>query len=96
LHLQGIPGSREALDQMLRLQLIDREEIWLMLDRSDYWGRKGTRVLTHLLQERTKESAPTQSEMEDLFRRIVRKHRLPVPRQQYPITLTERTIHTDF
>jgi very-short-patch-repair endonuclease len=92
----GHPRLEKALDQMLRTRLIDREEMWLMLDSPDNWARRGTRALAQLLQLRTKERAPTQSEMEDLFRRVVRKHRLPSPQQQYPVALTEGTIHLDF
>jgi very-short-patch-repair endonuclease len=34
--------------------------------------------------------------MEDLFKRIVRKHRLPMPSPQYAVKLSEGSIHLDF
>jgi very-short-patch-repair endonuclease len=86
----------KALDQMLREGRVELSRIWLLLDRPEMCGRKGTKALRRLLEQRTAERAPTQSEMEDLFKRIVRKYRLPVPEQQYPFALNDSTIHLDF
>jgi very-short-patch-repair endonuclease len=90
------PSTERALDQILREGRVSLEELWTWIECPDRWGRRGTRRLRDLLETRTTDRAPTHSEMEDLLKRIVRRHRLPTPRQQWPIALAARTIHADF
>jgi very-short-patch-repair endonuclease len=90
------PRLEKALDQLIREGRVRLPEILAALDRPEAQGRRGIKALRQLVATRTTEHSPSQSEMEDLFKRVVRKHRLPSPKQQYPIKLVDRIIHADF
>jgi very-short-patch-repair endonuclease len=85
-----------ALDHAVRRGQVQLEEMLSLVDDPAMCGRKGIRVLTGLIDDRTMGRAPTDSELEDLFLRIVRKHRLPLPRGQWPIHLNGYQVHADF
>jgi very-short-patch-repair endonuclease len=92
----GHPRLEKGLDQCLRDRLAHVEEIWLLLDHPSSFGRRGTRRLRDLLVERSPETAPTQSEMEDLFMRTIRWGRFDEPTSQFAVALSFGTIHIDF
>jgi very-short-patch-repair endonuclease len=85
-----------ALDRCVRLRKIDPQKMLMELDDPDMAGRRGCRVLAGLLGERSVATAPTHSEMEDLFMRIVRRYRLPCPIGQLPIRIQTYVVHADF
>jgi very-short-patch-repair endonuclease len=85
-----------ALDQCLREGLSSLDQLWLILDRPDSFGRRGVRLLRTLLAQRTMDLAASDSDMEDLFMRTVRWGRLSQPHLQFPIQLPSRRIHADF
>jgi hypothetical protein len=59
-------------------------------------GRRGIAILRTLLLDRHPGTAPTQSDLEDLFRSIVEEFGLPRPESQYPVELDGGTYRVDF
>jgi very-short-patch-repair endonuclease len=86
----------QALDEAIRKKQVLPEDMWLMLDRPNMHGRRGRPALAQLLQARSRQGAPTDSEMEDMFMRIVRRYDLPDPCRQYRFRLNESDIRMDF
>jgi very-short-patch-repair endonuclease len=92
----GHRQTERALDKCLRDGLTSLDQMWLAIDRSEAVGRRGVRLLRNLLEQRTPDLAASDSDMEDLFLRIVRWGRLPQPYLQFPIELPSLLIHADF
>jgi very-short-patch-repair endonuclease len=92
----GHPRFESAFDQCLRQRLVSIDQMWLMIDRPSSFRRRGVRRLRNVLTQRDPQSAPTQSEMEDLFIRMVRSSDIPEPIPQFPVELRNETIHIDF
>ncbi len=55
-------------------------------------GRPGTRLMRALLEERCAKYAPTESELEDAFVRLVADHGLPEPQRQVCLGSNEKQI----
>jgi hypothetical protein len=92
----GHPLLEKALDQVLREGLDGTDRLWLILDRPELFGHRGTRRLRDLLVERSPLAAPTHSEMEDLFMRVVRWGRFEEPVNQFEVRLSFGPVHVDF
>jgi hypothetical protein len=74
-----------ALDRALRRELTSLGELRDLLDAVGKRGRAGVGTLRALVDGRDPRSAPTESEMETLLRRVLRRHGLPEPVPQYVI-----------
>jgi very-short-patch-repair endonuclease len=92
----GNPRLEKGLDQVLRERLASPDRLWLLIDDPNLFGRRGTKRLRDLMVERSPETAPTHSEMEDLFMRIVRWGRFDEPVPQCEVPLSFGSIHVDF
>jgi very-short-patch-repair endonuclease len=90
------PSLEKALDEMLRRRIVELSDVWSLVELPEMWRRKGTRRMIDLLHVRSHDHVPTDSALEDMFRKIVRKHRLPIPVQQHPVTISSGMIHLDF
>jgi very-short-patch-repair endonuclease len=98
IDLAGIGDSRteSVLDASLLREPAQLGQIWLLLEKEWMRGRRGIRILRDLLIPRTKGQAPTHSDLELMFKRIVGRFGLPRPVTQHPIDLPTGTIHVDF
>jgi very-short-patch-repair endonuclease len=87
LDLAGSAPSvvEHALEDTLNRDLTTIGRLYRLLERAGGRGCPGTAVLRDLLDTRDNGQAPTQSEMEDAFIAMVRRHRLPEPVRQYPL-----------
>jgi very-short-patch-repair endonuclease len=85
-----------SLDEALRRGLTTLGEIWLLYEEEWIRGRRGVAILRDLLVERTPGEAPTQSDLEDLLRDVVRDFQLPHPVPQFEVHLGSVAIHVDF
>lgn len=98
LDLAGMkhPRAERALDDLLFKKLTTMGQMWTLYE--DEWtrGRRGIAILRASLIERTGSKAPTQTDLEDLYRGIVRRFSLPKPENQYPFDLLGRNIRMDF
>jgi predicted transcriptional regulator of viral defense system len=74
-----------CLDTALRTKLVTLEEIDQLLRRVARRGRTGVATIRPLVQERLRWQSVTDSTLEDRFRAIVHKARLPVPVSQYDL-----------
>ena len=92
----GHPRTEKALDQCLRENKTTLEQLWLLVDSPTAYGRRGVGRIRDLIAQRSPNHAPTHSELEDLFLRIVRWGRFAESTRQYPFELAHTTIHTDF
>ncbi|MGH2729798.1 MAG: endonuclease domain-containing protein [Actinomycetota bacterium] len=91
------PRTERALDDALLKKLTTMARMWLYHDQEWTRGRRGIAILRNLLRDRTPGRAPTQSDLELMFRRIVKRYSLPLPEQQHPILLRNgELIHPDF
>ena len=68
-------------DALVRKQVTLASVAKVLLDLAGR-GRPGTRLVRRLLDERTEDYVPTESQLEDLFVRFLTEHDLPVPRRQ--------------
>ncbi|MGH2682305.1 MAG: hypothetical protein ACRDIX_03620, partial [Actinomycetota bacterium] len=98
LDLAGMkhPRAERALDDLLFKKLTTLGQMWTLYE--DEWtrGRRGIAILRGSLIERTGSKAPTQTDLEDLYRGIVKRFSLPKPENQYPFDLLGRDIRMDF
>jgi hypothetical protein len=91
------PRTERALDDALLKKLTTMAQMWLFEEQEWTRGRRGIAILRDMLRQRTPDKAPTHSDLELMFRRIVRRYALPRPEQQYPVLLrTGDLIHPDF
>lgn len=90
------PRTEVSLDHAIRRKLTSLGELWLLYEEDWTRGRRGIAILRTLLIDRTPGEAPTQSDLELLFRRIVRRANLPQPQQQYLVNLPSGPFHIDF
>jgi very-short-patch-repair endonuclease len=88
LDLGAVCGSavvEMALDRALRRKLTTFAEMQELLAAVGKRGRAGVGVLRKILDARDPDQAPTESEMETMLRRVLRRHGLPDPVPQYVI-----------
>lgn len=76
-----------ALDSALRKGLSSMDQILETFERLARRGRNGTAAFRRLLAERSPETAPSDSELERAFLRLVRAGELPRPRAQHHVRL---------
>lgn len=82
------PGLVEpAMEDALFRGLVSESALRRLLDRVGSPGRNGTAVLRELVDGREPGQAPTESPLEDALVRLFRRHGLPEPVRQYPVTL---------
>ena len=86
----------KALDESRRRGQAALSDYWELLERPESFGRRGRRVLGKLVEARTGSTVPTDTELEEMFMRIVRRYRLPIPRSQFPVRLSSGAIRLDF
>lgn len=84
-----------ALDQALRLQMVDIGDMWLYHEQEWMRGRRGVRILGNLLVDRTPGKAPADSDLENELHDLLVSAGFPPPLHQYPVPIAERTIHID-
>jgi very-short-patch-repair endonuclease len=89
------PLTESALDHSIGKGLTEIGELWLYLEQEWMRGRRGVRIMRDLLIPRTLGQAPTQSEMEIMFLKIVRNAGLPEPVTQHPVQLDNWEAHID-
>jgi very-short-patch-repair endonuclease len=90
------PRTERALDHALLHDLTSVGQLWLMYEEAWTRGRRGVEILRQLLVQRTSDTAPTHSQLEIMFLRIVRDRHLLQPRTQYPVELDVGPVHLDF
>jgi very-short-patch-repair endonuclease len=91
----GHPRVEKSLDEALRRRMTTLGDLWAMVDDTRRRGRSGVRRLKTLLVERTPEFALTDSDLEVLALRLLRKAGLPEPRCQFSINLPSGPIRID-
>lgn len=98
LDLAGMkhPRAERALDDLLFKKLTSLGQMWMLYEEEWTRGRRGIAILRASLIERTGCEAPTQTDLEDLYRDIVRRYSLPRPENQYPFDLFGEGIRMDF
>jgi very-short-patch-repair endonuclease len=74
-----------ALEDALMRRLVTLQLLNSTLERLGGPGRRGAAVLRALVEERDPATAPTQSMLEDLLFRVVRRGGLPAPVRQYEV-----------
>ena len=74
-----------ALEDALMRRLVTLQLLHNTLERLGGSGRRGAGVLRALVEERDPATAPTQSMLEDLLFRVVRRGGLPAPVRQYEV-----------
>ena len=79
------PVVESALEDALMRRLVTFQLLSNTLERLGGPGRNGAGVLRALVQERDPAKAPTQSMLEDLLFRVVRRAGLPAPVRQYGV-----------
>ena len=89
--------SEAALDQLRRQKDVELGDLWDLLEKEWPRGRRGIRRYRELVLERTPGTAPTQSELENMFRAFVREYKLPMPINQWRVVLPFMgPVHFDF
>jgi hypothetical protein len=99
LHMAGrrARGADRLMDHCLRSGAANLLDFWALLDRRWTRGQRGIRWYRDALSHRTAASAPTHSDLEDMFLKLVRDFDLPQPLGQWPMVLpTLGLIHFDF
>ena len=81
-----------ALDCALRRGSTSLRRLGMELARCSGRGQRGRKALKAMLHERSPDYAPTHSMLESRFRRLLKRHRLPLPAQQYIV----RRLHGGF
>ncbi|HEX2272566.1 MAG TPA: type IV toxin-antitoxin system AbiEi family antitoxin domain-containing protein [Acidimicrobiales bacterium] len=76
-----------AMEDALFRSLVSLSSLRRTLDRVGAHGRGGTAVLRDLVDQRARGTAPTESPLEDALVALLRKHRLPEPVRQHPVTV---------
>jgi len=79
------PVVESALEDALMRRLVTFALLTGTLERLGGPGRNGAGVLRALVEERDPATAPTQSMLEDLLFRVVRRGGLPAPVRQYEV-----------
>jgi predicted transcriptional regulator of viral defense system len=81
----GLGAVAQVLDSALRRDLVTLEGVSSAVEDLARPGRSGIRAARLLVEERKRWLATTESELEDLFVRIVRRAGLPQPLEQFEI-----------
>lgn len=89
------PRTEPTLDQCLREHPQDLRLLWNLLESPAYWGRRGIRILGDYVRARTPGVAPTDSDLEVMMLRILRRRKLPRPVGQYEVLLPFSPVHLD-
>jgi very-short-patch-repair endonuclease len=84
-----------VLDAVLRREMTDVGQLWLLLEQEWMHGRRGVAILRDLLIPRTRGRAPTDSSMELDLRHLIDDARLPAPVHQYPFIIPMGRIRMD-
>lgn len=84
-----------ALDEALRRRLTTVPEIWLLIEAHWMKGRRGVKLLRDLLVPRTQGLAPTDSDLQVILTKIVRRANLPIPVREHPVALSWGVAHLD-
>ena len=79
------PVVESALEDALMRRLVTFALLTATLERLGGPGRNGAGVLRALVEERDPATAPTQSMLEDLLFRVLRRGGLPAPLRQYEV-----------
>ena len=74
-----------ALEDALMRRLVTFQLLTNTLERLGGSGRRGAAILRALVEERDPATAPTQSMLEDLLFRVVKRGGLPAPVRQYEV-----------
>ena len=74
-----------CLDSGLRQRLFTLDEVCRFVNRVAKRGRRGVGVIRPLLEARLEWQGLTESDLEDLFRRVVASSRVLMPRPQYTL-----------
>ena len=74
-----------CLEQALYLRLVRLSEMQSRIVQLGRRGRKGVGALQDLVELRDPVDAPTESDMETLLVRVLRRARMPIPRRQYEV-----------
>jgi very-short-patch-repair endonuclease len=90
----GHPKTDWVLDAGLR-NGTPLSEYALLLDDPQMWGKRGIARLGRKLEQRDPSLAPTDSDMEDLALRHLRRAGLELPRTQWPETISSGPIRID-
>jgi very-short-patch-repair endonuclease len=98
LDLAGIkhPRREGSLDRALRDGATTIAEISRLYEQEWTRGRRGIAILRNMLIERTPGDACSDSQLEMLLARLIRREALPEPVRQFPVELSSRTVHLDF
>ena len=73
------------LDTGLRLEVVTFDELAVVLAFGARHRIPGTKLLRKLLEVRGEEEAMTESELESLFVRLLRRYGLPIPQRQVTV-----------
>jgi very-short-patch-repair endonuclease len=76
-----------AVEDALLRGLVTLPSLRRALERVGAHGRGGTAVLRDLVAQRARETAPTESPLEDALVALLRRHRLPEPVRQHPVAV---------
>lgn len=89
------PRFEHALDQCIRRRRDMLGQLTLMLE--DAWAarRRGVKVLHDAIAERLPGGAPSQVDLADTLRRLIRTSPLPLPEPEHPVRLPTGVIHVD-
>jgi hypothetical protein len=74
-----------CLEEALHQRLLDPADLRIRLSSCGSRGRRGAGTLRQLLDMRGPDCAPTESDLETLLLRVLRKARLPAPQRQYEV-----------
>jgi very-short-patch-repair endonuclease len=90
LHLAAVAPQlvEGALDDALVRRLVTLGALERLLERAGR-GRAGTTLLRQLVRVRRAGQRPTESELEDDFVDLLRRHQLPIPARQHEATLAD-------
>jgi very-short-patch-repair endonuclease len=85
-----------AVEEALRRRLTTIVQLTNELHRLGGRGRRGASSLARILADHAFPRRPTDSELERILLRLLKKEGLPAPRCQYRVTSNERSARLDF
>jgi very-short-patch-repair endonuclease len=92
-----LPQLEAVLDEALSRKNVRPQHVLRRLQSLGGGGRKGTRSLRFLLEERLAASLPHESQFEAALDRVLRRNKLPSPSPQFRVRLPSgRTARLDF
>lgn len=86
----------DALDSALRRGLVSLPRLRWELQQSGRQGKRGSKTLRALIDERSQESGPTASRLENRFRRLLKERGLPQPIPQFQVITAAGKRFLDF